>query len=134
MSDEGGGSAHGNFLRADGLWQDQELSASQEKSRMQDRSLEALALLDRRERYVIEQRVMSDDRPTLQALGDHFGISGERARQLELRAKKKLRRDLQPLATGVVALSIKRDASSARSRRPRRSAYRPHPSLERGSG
>ncbi len=93
-----GGSTHGDFLHAVGLSQDQELSASQEKSRVQGRIVEALARLDQRERYIIEQRVMSDDAPTLQELGAHFGVSRERARQLEIRATEKLKRELHELA------------------------------------
>jgi len=96
-----GGSTHGDFLPADRPSQDQELSASQEKSRMQGRIIEALARLDPRERYIIEQRLMSDDAPTLKELADHFGFSRERARQLETRAKEKLKSELHELAVEI---------------------------------
>ena len=65
------------------------------------RILEALARLDQRERYIIEQRVMSDKPMTLKELGEHFGFSRERARQLEIRAKEKLRQELQALAAEI---------------------------------
>jgi len=56
-----------------------------------DRVAESMARLDARERYIIERRVL-DERPvTFKDLGEHFGVSRERARQLELRAKEKLR-------------------------------------------
>jgi DNA-directed RNA polymerase sigma subunit (sigma70/sigma32) len=42
-------------------------------------------------RNVVERRVMADAPLTLRQVGDHFGISRERARQLELRACDKLR-------------------------------------------
>jgi RNA polymerase sigma-32 factor len=51
---------------------------------------DAMAKLDSRERYIIERRVLDERPETFQGLGDHFGISRERARQLELRAKEKL--------------------------------------------
>jgi RNA polymerase sigma-32 factor len=93
-----GGSTYGEFLSAGGPSQDLELAASQEQTKMQGRIIEALARLDPRERYIIERRVMSDDALTLKEISDHFGVSRERARQLELRAKEKLKRELQELA------------------------------------
>src|SRR5207237_247606 len=61
------------------------------------RVLEALGRLDPRERYIIEQRIMNDKPMTLKELGEHFGFSRERARQLEIRAKAKLEAELGEL-------------------------------------
>lgn len=58
----------------------------------------ALEVLNPRERYIITQRLMAEEPKTLQAIGNHFGISRERARQLEARAKKKLREALSEAA------------------------------------
>jgi len=58
----------------------------------------ALGSLDPRERFIAERRLLEDDPPTLAALAAQFGFSRERARQLELRAKAKLRIALAPLA------------------------------------
>jgi RNA polymerase sigma-32 factor len=55
----------------------------------------ALGSLDRRERYIVEQRLMGDDELSLAELGRQLGISRERARQLEARAKRKLRLQLE---------------------------------------
>jgi RNA polymerase sigma-32 factor len=57
--------------------------------------------LDPRERHIVEARVMGDGKETLRDLGQHFGFSRERARQLEIRALEKLRRELQPLADEI---------------------------------
>jgi RNA polymerase sigma-32 factor len=54
----------------------------------------ALACLDERERLVIELRVLGEDVETLQAVGERLGCGGERARQIEVRARGKLRRCL----------------------------------------
>ena len=59
--------------------------------------MEALGRLDPRERYIIEMRVMQDKPMTLKELGEHFGFSRERARQLEIRAKAKLEAELGEL-------------------------------------
>jgi RNA polymerase sigma-32 factor len=53
---------------------------------------EALKVLDSRERLIIQARHLRQRPATLAALGKRFGISRERVRQLELRAKHKLQR------------------------------------------
>ncbi len=58
----------------------------------------ALARLDERERYVVEQRLLAEPPLSLSAVGDYLGISRERARQLELRATGKLKVSLAGLA------------------------------------
>jgi RNA polymerase sigma-32 factor len=57
--------------------------------------------LDPRERFIIEQRVMNERPMTLKELGEHFGFSRERARQLEIRAKDKLKAELAALMAEV---------------------------------
>ena len=52
---------------------------------------EGLKVLDPRERAIIRARHMRQRPATLASLGKKFGISRERVRQLELRAKAKLR-------------------------------------------
>jgi RNA polymerase sigma-32 factor len=81
--------------------QDDELSGAQQSRVVAGRIAEALARLDVRERFIIEARLMNDQPMTLKDLGDHFGFSRERARQLEIRAKEKLRTELEQLAAEV---------------------------------
>ena len=97
VSDDSGRS-HVDFLQGNDLSQDHELSNRQEQAMVQGVVGAALAKLDERERYIIEQRVMSDQPMTLKDLGEHFGFSRERARQLEIRAQKKLKIELSALA------------------------------------
>ncbi|HTM44121.1 MAG TPA: sigma-70 family RNA polymerase sigma factor [Polyangiaceae bacterium] len=58
---------------------------------------DAMTLLDERERYIVEQRLLADpeDELSLAEIGRKLGVSRERARQLEERAKGKLRRELE---------------------------------------
>jgi RNA polymerase sigma-32 factor len=100
MGDDGS-YTHVDFVVGHGPSQDHELSTAQEQTMVQGRIGEALGRLDQRERYIIEQRVMSDKPMTLKELGEHFGFSRERARQLEIRAKEKLKQELHALATEI---------------------------------
>ena len=100
MGDDGAYS-HVDFVVGHGPSQDSELSGAQEQAMVSSRIGEALARLDQRERYIIEMRVMSDKPMTLKELGEHFGFSRERARQLEIRAKEKLKQELQELAVAI---------------------------------
>lgn len=51
----------------------------------------ALALLDRRERTIIESRILREEAVTLESLGARFGVTRERVRQIEARALEKMR-------------------------------------------
>lgn len=60
----------------------------------------ALRKLDPRERFIVTKRFMEDSPWTLQKLGDHFGTSRERVRQLEKRALTKLKDEFSPELVG----------------------------------
>jgi RNA polymerase sigma-32 factor len=54
----------------------------------------ALERLDPRERTIVTQRLLSDEPETLHELGQRYGVSRERARQIEQAARARLRRSL----------------------------------------
>jgi len=88
-------------LVSDGEPQDALVERSVRQERIEAQLEDALGALDHRERYIVENRILSDDEMTLAALGRELGVSRERARQLEARAKQKLRarlRDFAPAA------------------------------------
>ncbi len=70
----------------------------------------AVADLDRRERYIVERRLSADaeDQLALAEIARQLGVSRERARQLEARAKKKLRVRIKQLeqASGCEFLDL----------------------------
>jgi RNA polymerase sigma-32 factor len=54
---------------------------------------DSLKHLDKRDRYIVEKRLMADreDELSLAEIGRRLGVSRERARQLEARARRKLK-------------------------------------------
>lgn len=75
-------------------------SASERREKAKGLVKAALRSLSEREKMIVCARIMNDDPPTLQALGDQLGVSKERVRQLEERACVKLRREIGQLAAG----------------------------------
>ena len=100
MGDEGG-NTHVDFVASGAALQDDEFAGKEEAGLIGAQVRDALARLDPRERFIIEQRVMNEQPMTLKELGEHFGFSRERARQLEIRAKDKLKGELSTLMAGV---------------------------------
>src|SRR4051794_25379386 len=99
---EDGGNTHVDFVASGAIGPDDDLADSQEREIVQARVGKALSRLDVRERFIIEQRVMSEKPMTLKELGEHFGFSRERARQLEIRAKEKLKGELATMMGDIL--------------------------------
>ena len=70
-------------------------SGAEYRSVMHDVIERALRCLDERERLVASSRLMEEEPRTLAELGRSMGVSRERARQIEVRARQKLGRALQ---------------------------------------
>lgn len=87
-------------LVAPGQDQEQSLDVSGTRTRLRGAVREAVKELDERERFIVEKRLMADpeEELSLAELGRRLGVSRERARQLEARAKKKLRGRLEPVS------------------------------------
>ncbi len=75
--------------------QEDRLIQSQDAQVQRNEISKALERLTERERYIITQRIMSDNPLTLREIGDTFQLSRERVRQIEKEALTKLRRDMQ---------------------------------------
>lgn len=87
---------------------DHQLAAEQERALVGRAVRHATSDLNERERFIVSHRLMADEdsRLSLMQIGAHFGVSRERARQLESSLKNKLRRRLSqiaPLLAGPVA-------------------------------
>ncbi|MCU1280981.1 MAG: polymerase factor sigma-32 [bacterium] len=81
----------GALLAEDGPNPEDMVAGLEEEDSRKTRLNEGLKVLDTRERAIIKARHMRQRPATLASLGKKFGISRERVRQLELRAKAKLR-------------------------------------------
>ncbi|MCY1077470.1 RNA polymerase factor sigma-32 [Archangium lansingense] len=98
---EEGDATHLDFVESESASQVDEVADRQQAQLTRERIRQALQRLDPRERFIIEHRVMGDAEMTLSELGEHFGFSRERARQLEIRAKDKLKAELASLMAEV---------------------------------
>jgi RNA polymerase sigma-32 factor len=90
---DGSGTTLGDTLPATGVSQEDGVVVSEVFGQVRDVVQSALADLDKRERYIVEKRLMADneDELSLAEIGRQLGVSRERARQLEARAKRKLK-------------------------------------------
>jgi RNA polymerase sigma-32 factor len=79
--------------------QDQTMTTTETQKHLRTVVDGALRQLDSRERYIVESRLIADaeDRMSLADIGRALGVSRERARQLESRAKSKLKHQLMTM-------------------------------------
>jgi len=93
-TEDGSETSHLDFLVSHTEAQDDEFARNEESGMVRSRVRSALERLDPRERFIIEHRLLNEKKVTLKSLGEHFGFSRERARQLEIRAMEKLKQAL----------------------------------------
>ncbi|MBN2439668.1 MAG: RNA polymerase sigma factor RpoH [Deltaproteobacteria bacterium] len=87
---EDGESTHMDYLTYDGEDQEAALIRKEEMELVQHNIAGALTGLNEKEIFIIQHRVMADIPLTLQAIGDRYHITRERARQIEKQALRKL--------------------------------------------
>ena len=88
---EGADDSHMNFLAADNAAVDDMLAQSEISTLLTEKLSEFRETLDDREKEILDRRILAEDPETLQDMGERFGISRERVRQLEERIKKNIR-------------------------------------------
>jgi RNA polymerase sigma-32 factor len=87
-----------DYLADDAPLQD-ELAADDEEATMRHSMLEeAMDSLNERERHILTERRLKDDPQTLEELSQHYDVSRERIRQIEVRAFEKLQKAMQRIA------------------------------------
>ena len=95
---DGSGTTFVDTLVSEAPLQDAVVDRSNRQSGIASKLKGALGVLDDRERLIVEERMLADESTSLAALGRKLGVSRERARQLEARAKKKLAQELREFA------------------------------------
>jgi len=80
-------------LQSPDVSQEETVGGQQIHDRLTTAVSRALEVLDQRERFIVEKRLMADaeEELSLAEIGRRLGVSRERARQLEARAKRKLK-------------------------------------------
>lgn len=80
---------------------DASLAQEQLKSILSDHMAEFVKTLNEKERIVFQERLMSEEPKTLQEVADQFGITRERARQIESKVIEKLRKHMSVHIDGL---------------------------------
>lgn len=80
---------------------DESLAQRQLKEILSDHISEFVGSLNEKERIVFQERLMNDDPKTLQEVADQFGITRERARQIEAKVIEKLRKHMSVHMDGI---------------------------------
>jgi RNA polymerase sigma-32 factor len=73
----------------------------------------SMAVLNERERHILNERRLKDDPTTLEELSAHYGISRERVRQIEVRAFEKLQKAMRNLELQQAAAEASRPLPGA---------------------
>jgi RNA polymerase sigma-32 factor len=97
---DGSSTSLGDMLVSNDRDQEETMASSELDSHVRDAVKSAMAGLDERERYIAEKRLMADseDELSLAEIGRRLGVSRERARQLEVRTKRKLKLRIEELS------------------------------------
>jgi len=80
-----------DFLPDEDSTQEEIITKSEEESKVRTELKGALDILKDRERFIVENRVLSENPLTLEEIGTKYKISRERVRQIENAALKKLK-------------------------------------------
>jgi len=91
VRDDDGGATWGDFMETGGDSAETQVGSSELRELFQ-REIEGFKqTLGDRDRQILEQRILADEPRTLADMGEEFGITRERVRQLEARLVKRLR-------------------------------------------
>ena len=94
-SDDDGGRTRMDYLPSDGARPDQAVEQSEFSNLLKSKLETFAATLEGREQTIFRERWLTDTPKTLQEIGDAYGVSRERARQLEKRLLGRLRKYLE---------------------------------------
>jgi RNA polymerase sigma-32 factor len=97
---------YGDRLEGGGQAVDDRLADQEIGSAFREKLAEFAKTLADKERFIYEKRLIADEPLTLQEVGDHYGVSRERARQIEARLTEKLKAYMKEHLPGFDELSL----------------------------
>lgn len=101
LFDDGQGARQVDVMEADDESADEKLAREQILAIIRREAAAIEKELSERDLFIFRNRIMADDPITLQDVGDKFGITRERARQLESKVLKKIRDRLEDAGVDV---------------------------------
>ena len=90
-ADESGGATRLDFVPDQAVGPDQQVEDEQFSERLKEKLVQFGKTLEGRDKEIFELRTVADDPKTLQEIGDMYGITRERARQIERRMMDRLK-------------------------------------------
>ena len=87
-----------DILQDDNPLQDQTVADAEEAGMRHALLLEAMDSLNERERHILTERRLVEEPQTLEELSQHYNVSRERVRQIEVRAFEKLQKAMMRIA------------------------------------
>jgi RNA polymerase sigma-32 factor len=88
-------SDHQSFIPSDEIGADDQLADFERKEILTQKLASFRTTLPEKERFIFDNRLMAEEPLTLQEIGDLYGISRERVRQIQVRITKKIKTYLQ---------------------------------------
>ncbi|OCC15280.1 RNA polymerase sigma factor RpoH [Dissulfuribacter thermophilus] len=86
---------HIDFLKTSGPSLETEIAREEIQEQLAEHMMAFRETLNDKERVIFDQRMLTDEPKTLQEIGEEFGVSRERIRQIESRIKQKLKKFLK---------------------------------------
>ncbi len=88
-------------IATDEVSQEERIIKEEEENIIRSRLTRFLEKANEKERYIVYNRLMSDNPRTLEEIGETFGITRERVRQIEERLKEKLKKEFYDLRADI---------------------------------
>src|SRR5690606_27261172 len=85
VRDEEGSASYGDFIPANVGSAEEHVADEERRGVFLEKVHEFAESLDERERRIVEERILAEEPKTLQQMGDEFGVTRERVRQIEAR-------------------------------------------------